>query len=150
MAEKLIAKNPAAGHHFILSDNIEAGVELEGSEVKSLRSGKANMKDAFARLNKGQVWLHGVDISPYPQAGPLGPEPKSIRRLLLHKSEIKKLEGKLTTKGFTLVATRLYFKDALVKVELALGKGKQLYDKREKLKKRQTDRDVERELKKRR
>ena len=143
----MIAKNPSAGHDFHLLETLEAGIELKGAEVKSLRAHKANLRDAFARVEKGQVWLYGLDIAPYVQAGPFAPEPKRVRRLLLHQAEIEQLEGKVVRKGFTLVATRMYFKGSLVKVEIALARGKQEFDKRETIKRREADREISRILK---
>lgn len=147
MSEEGIAKNPSAGQDYHLLDRFEAGIELQGAEVKSLRAHRANLRDAFARIEKGQAWLYGLDIQPYAQAGPWAPEAKRVRRLLLHKKEIQRLEGQVARKGFTIVATRLYFKKALVKVELALAQGKQVFDKREAIKKREAQRDISRILK---
>ncbi len=115
--------------------------------MKSLRAGRANLRDAFARLEKGQLWLYGLDVAPYAQAGPSAPEPKRVRRLLMHRAEIGRLEGKVARKGFTLVATRLYWKDSLVKVEIALAQGKQAFDKRETIKKREVEREISRAIK---
>ena len=143
----LIARNSTAGRDFNLLETIEAGIQLQGAEVKSLRAHRANLKDSFARIDKAQAWLHGLDISPYPQAGRFAPEPKRIRRLLLHRVQIERLEGKLAAGGLTLVATRLYFKGSCVKVELALAKGKKVFDKRESIKRREIDREISRALK---
>ena len=145
----MIAKNPSAGRDFNLIETFEAGVELKGSEVKSLRGHKANLRDAFARIDKEQAWLYGLEISPYPQAGRWVPEPKRARKLLLHKEQIRRIQLQLDRKGFTLVATRLYFKGPWVKVELALAQGKQLFDKRQDIKRRETDREISRALKRR-
>ncbi len=147
MSEDLIAKNPSAGQHYNLLDKYEAGIELKGAEVKSLRAHRANLRDAFARVDKGEAWLYGLDIQPYAQAGPGAPEAKRPRRLLLHKKEIQRLEGQVARKGFTLVATRLYFKGSRVKVEISLAQGKQAFDKREAIKKREAQRDISRILK---
>ena len=147
MADALIARNPTAGRDFHLLKTFEAGIELQGSEVKSLRSHRVNLKDSFARVEEGQVWLHGMDVNPYPQAGRSAPEPKRIRRLLLHRDQIRRLEGKLTAGGMTLVPTRLYFKGSLVKVELGLAKGKKVFDKREDIRRRESDREISRALK---
>ncbi|MBI3332998.1 MAG: SsrA-binding protein SmpB [Candidatus Omnitrophica bacterium] len=149
MGETLIARNPTAGRDFDLLDRVEAGIELKGAEVKSLRAHRANLKDSFARIDGGEVQLHGLDISPYPQAGPFAPEPKRIRRLLLHRNQIQRLEGQVARGGMTLVPTRLYFKGSLVKVELALAKGKRSFDKRETIKRRETEREIQRVLKSR-
>jgi SsrA-binding protein len=146
----VIARNPSAGRDFQLLDTIEAGIELKGAEVKSLRARRANLKDSFARIEDSQAWLYGLDISPYPQAGIFKPDPKRMRRLLLHRVQIQRLEGRLTPGGMTLVPTRLYFKGARVKVELALAKGKKLFDKREAIQRREADREIARALKYRR
>lgn len=147
MANEVIAKNPSAWHDFNLFDTYEAGIELKGAEVKSLRGRRASLRDGFARIEKGQAWLYGLDISPYEQAGRWAPEPKRVRRLLLHRSEIRKLEAQLVRKGYTLVPTQLYFKGPLVKVELALAQGKKFFDKREAAKKREAEREIARALK---
>lgn len=144
-----IAKNPSAWRNFHLLETFEAGIELKGAEVKSLRSRHATLRDAFARIDKGQAWLYGLEISPYAQAGHYAPEPKRERRLLLHRSEIDKLQMQVARKGYTLVATKIYFKGSLVKVEIALAKGKQEFDKRDTIKKRDEDRHISRVLKKR-
>ena len=147
MSGSVVAKNPSAGRDFNLLDTVETGIELKGAEVKSLRVHRANLKDSFARIEKGQVWLYGLDISPYAQAGPWAPEPKRIRRLLLHRSEIRRLEGQIARKGLTLIPTKLYFKGSLVKVELAVAQGKRAFDKREAIKRRETEREISRALK---
>ena len=145
----VIARNPIAGRDYNLFDTYEAGIELKGSEVKSLRAHHVNLRDAFARVEKGEAWLYGLDIQPYAQAGPSAPEAKRVRRLLLHRSEISKLEGQITRKGFTVVATKLYFKGSRAKVELALAQGKQAFDKRETIKDREAKREIARTLKRR-
>lgn len=145
----LIAKNPSAWRNFHLLETFEAGIELKGSEVKSLRAHHASLRDAFARIEKKQAWLYGLEVNPYPQAGRWAPEPKRERRLLLHRSQIDKLEAQVARKGNTIVATRMYFKGSLVKVEIALAAGKQEFDKRETIKKREEDRHISRILKKR-
>ena len=149
MGDSLIARNPSAGRDFHLLETFEAGIELKGSEVKSLRDHRANIRDSFARIDEGQAWLYGLEVSPYPQAGRFAPDPKRIRRLLLHREQIERLEGRLKPGGMTLVATRLYFKGPRVKVELALAKGKKLFDKREAIRKRELDREISRALKRR-
>ncbi len=143
----MIATNPSAGRDYHLLETFEAGLELKGAEVKSLRNRRANLRDAFARVEKGQVSLYGLDIAPYPQAGPWAPEPKRIRRLLLHQEEIQRIEAKMARKGFTVVATKLYFKGSWVKVQLALAQGKRAFDKRETIKKRESQRELARVLK---
>lgn len=145
----VIARNPSAGRDFIFLETIEAGIELTGAEVKSLRARRANLKDGFARVDGGQVWLYGLDISPYEQAGGIRQEPKRTRRLLLHRKQIQRLEGRLAVGGLTLAATKLYFKGSLVKVELVLAKGKKEFDKRETIKKRELDREISRALRSR-
>ena len=147
MSGALVAKNPSAGRDFNLLETIEAGIELKGAEVKSLRAHRVNLKDSFARIEKNQVWLYGLDISPYAQAGPWAPEAKRVRRLLLHRAEIRRLEGQVTRKGYTLIPTKLYFKGSVVKVEVALAQGKKSFDKRETIKKREADREISRVLK---
>jgi len=147
VVESLIARNSTAGRDFELLDRVEAGIELKGAEVKSLRAHKVNLKDSFARIEKGQIWLHGMDVSPYAQAGPWAPESKRTRRLLLHREQIRRLEMQLARKGFTLVPTKLYFKGSLAKIELALAQGKKSWDKRETIKKREADREISRVLK---
>lgn len=124
----------------------EAGLELKGAEVKSLRDRRANLRDAFARVEKGQIWLYGLDIAPYAQAGPSAPEAKRARRLLMHREEIRRLEDKVARKGFTLVATKLYFKGPYAKVEIALAQGKRSFDKRETVKKREAERELRRAI----
>ncbi len=147
MVDSLIARNPTAGQDFELLERLEAGIELKGAEVKSLRAHKVQLRDSFARIEKGQVWLYGMEISPYAQAGPWAPEPKRNRRLLLHKEQIRKLQAQLTRKGLTLVPTKLYFKGSLAKIELALAQGKKQWDKRETIKQRESEREISRMIK---
>lgn len=147
VVELLIAKNPSAGRDFELFDRLEAGIQLKGAEVKSLRDHKVQLRDSFARIEKGQVWLHGMEVSPYLQAGNWAPEPKRIRRLLLHKAQIRKLEMQLARKGFTLVPTKLYFKGSRAKIELAVAQGKKQWDKRETVKERDSQREISRMIK---
>ncbi len=141
----VIARNPSAGHNFLLLETVEAGIELTGAEVKSLRARRTNLKDSFARIDQGQAWLYGFDISPYPQAG-VRQEPKRIRRLLLHRTEIHRLDGQLARGGLTLVPTKVYFKGSFVKVELALAKRKREFDKRDTIRQREIDREISRAL----
>ncbi len=145
----MIAKNPSAGRDFHLLESWEAGIELKGSEVKSLRAHQVNLRDSFVRIEGGQAWLYGMEVSPYPQSGRFAPEPKRQRRLLLHRAQIERLAGQVDRKGFALIPTQLYFKGSLAKVELALAKGKRFFDKRETIKKRETDREIQRALKRR-
>ena len=149
MSDSQIAKNPSAWHDYNLLDTIEAGVELKGSEVKSIRANGANLRDAFARIDKKQIFLYGLDIQPYAQAGLNAPESKRVRKLLLHREQIARLENQIARKGFTLVATRLYFKAGLVKVEIAVAQGKKSFDKRDAIQKRDLDREIQRTLRSR-
>jgi len=145
----VIATNPLAGRDYHLIETFEAGLELKGAEVKSLRNRRANLRGAFARVERGQMWLYGLEIAPYEQAGPWAPESKRVRRLLMHRYEIQRLGSQVDRKGLTIVATKLYFKGPWAKVELALAKGKRVADKREAIRKREIQRDVRRALKKR-
>jgi len=146
MAEELVATNREARHNYHILEAVEAGIELKGAEVKSLREHRANLKDSFARVEENELYLYNMHISPYPQAGKFNPDPKRRRKLLLHKSEIKRLLGQLTQKGLTLIPLRLYFKRGIAKVELALAKGKKLYDKREAIRRREAERELRRAL----
>ena len=146
MAEELIATNREARHNYHILESVEAGIELKGAEVKSLREHRANLRDSFARVEGNEIYLYNMHVSPYLQAGRFNPEPKRRRKLLLHKTEIKRLFGQLTQKGLTLVPLRLYFKRGFAKVELALAKGKKLYDKREAIRRRETQRELRRAL----
>jgi SsrA-binding protein len=141
-----VASNRRASHRFNLLERFEAGIVLTGTEVKSLRDGKAQLKDSYAVVRDGEVWLIGVYIPPYEPASRDNHEPERDRKLLLHRSEIERLIGKTREKGLTLVPTRIYFSGARAKVELALAQGKDLYDKREAIRKRDVARDVQREL----
>lgn len=129
--ERDASVNRSAGHNYFLSDKFEAGVMLRGTEVKSIRNGEANLKDAYGIIKNGELWLLNVHIGPYSHGNIYNHDPVRTRKLLVHKEQIRKLTGKLQTKGMTLIPTRLYFKNGRVKCELALGKGKQLWDKRE-------------------
>jgi len=146
MAEEAVATNREAWHNYHILESVEAGIELMGAEVKSLRDHKANLKDSFARIEENEIYLYNMHISPYPQAGRFNPDPKRRRKLLLHKAEIRRLFGQLTQKGLTLIPLKVYLKRGLVKVELALSKGKRLYDKREDIKRRDSERELRREL----
>jgi SsrA-binding protein len=145
----LIADNRKAYFDYHILETFEAGIALLGTEVKGIREGHANLRDSFARLEKGEVWLFNVHINPYSHRGYVDHDPKRKRRLLLHKHEIRKLIGKTVEKGLTLVPTRLYFKNGKVKVAIALAKGKQAHDKRETMKKRETDRETRAAVKER-
>jgi SsrA-binding protein len=144
---KLIAKNKKARFNYELGDRYEAGMVLSGTEVKSLRLGKANLTDAYAKVKDGEVWLVSLHIGPYPYAYYDNHEPERPRKLLLHKSEIKKLTGKIQEQGMSLIPLALYFKRGVAKVELALAKGKKRHDKRETIKRRDQQREMERALK---
>ncbi|MFO7962877.1 MAG: SsrA-binding protein SmpB [Desulfobacterales bacterium] len=141
---KIIAENRKARHDYFIIDQVEAGMALSGTEVKSLRGGRANLKDSYAKIEKGEVFLHQMHISPYPFAYYGNHDPLRPRKLLLHKREIKKLYGKVNEKGHSLVPLRIYFKNGKVKVLIALVKGKRMYDKRESIKQRDSRRDLDR------
>jgi SsrA-binding protein len=147
--EKLIAENRKARHEYHLLERHEAGLVLTGSEVKSLRQGGAQLRRSFADLRDGEFWLVGAHIAPYEQAGTESHDPDRDRKLLLHRREIDSLTGKVQERGFTIVPTRLYFKDGRAKVELALAKGKDVRDRRREISKRDADRQIERALKQR-
>ncbi len=147
--EILIADNRKAFFDYHILETFEAGIALLGTEVKGIREGQANLRDAFATVDRGQVWLHNVHINAYSHRGYVDHDPRRKRRLLLHKYEIRKLIGKTVEKGLTLVPTKLYFKNGKVKVAIALAKGKQAHDKRETLRKRETDRETRAAVKER-
>ena len=140
-----VASNRRARHKYELLDRFEAGIELLGTEVKSLRDGKAQIGDAYASFEEGELWLHGSHIPPYPPARD-NHDPERPRKLLLQRQEIERLQGRLSRKGLTLVATRIYFKSRRAKVELALARGKEQRDRRREIRDRDVRRDVEREL----
>ncbi|MEC7862859.1 MAG: SsrA-binding protein SmpB [Verrucomicrobiota bacterium] len=141
-----ISKNRKAFHDFNIVDKFEAGIELKGTEVKSIREGHVHLRDAFAVVQNGQIFLVGCDIKPYQSASHEQHEPRRPRRLLLHRREINRIEIKLGEKGFSMPALRLYWKEKRVKVELGLGRGKAQYDKRDTLKKKDQDREAKREV----
>ena len=144
-----IAANRKAFHDFFIEDRIEAGVALVGTEVKSLREGRVNLRDSYAEIRDGEVYLVGVHISPYEQGNVWNHDPLRPRKLLLHGHEIARLQQKINERGYTLVPTRLYFRGSRVKVELGLARGKRLYDKRADLARRDAERDVQRALRRR-
>lgn len=144
---KIICQNKKARFNFEIEERMEAGVALVGSEVKSLRNGKANLSDSYCKIRNGEVFLVDAHISAYEQANRQNHEPLRERKLLLHKNEIKRLTGKVAERGFSLVPTKLYFKNGKVKVEIALGKGKKSFDKREAIKKKDQRREMERLIK---
>ena len=147
--EKVITVNRRARHDYFIDETFEAGMVLTGSEVKSLRDGRANLKDSYARIAKGEAFLVNAHISAYPAANQFNHEPTRTRKLLLHKREIRRLSGRVSERGLTLIPLRLYFKKGRVKAELGLARGKKLYDKRETMRKRAVQREVERSLKSR-
>lgn len=144
---KIISDNRKARHDYHILDTLEAGIALQGTEVKSLRLGKVNIRDSFARVKDGEVFLHGMHISPYEHGNRFNHDPLRIRKLLLHKREIQRLIGKTKEQGLTLIPLRLYFKRGRAKVELAVAQGKKLYDKRETLARKDEARRVERAIK---
>jgi len=144
---KLIANNKKAYHDYFIDEKFECGIELYGTEVKSIRMGKCSVKEAFVRIEKGQVFLYGMHVNPYEKGNIFNKDPLRVKKLLLHKYEIHKLEGKIREKGYTLVPLRVYFKGSLVKVEIGLARGKKLYDKRQDIAKKDQKREVERDFK---
>ncbi len=144
---RLIANNKKAYHDYFIVDKYEAGISLAGTEVKSLRMGKCSVKEAFIRIENGEVFIYGMHISPYEKGNIFNKDPLRVRKLLLHRSEINKMEGKIAEKGFTLVPLRVYFKGSLVKVEIGTAKGKKLYDKRQDIAKKDQRREAERDFK---
>jgi SsrA-binding protein len=143
---KVLAQNRKAYHDYFIEETLEAGIVLKGTEIKSIRRGSVNLRDAYAQVEDGEVWLHNMHVSPYEQGNRFNHDPTRSRKLLLHKSEIAKLVGASREKGYTLVPTRLYLRNGFCKVELALAKGKKLHDKREAMKQRDAQREIERAL----
>ncbi len=146
---KQISKNPTAYHNYNIEEKIEAGIVLSGTEIKSIRQGKVNLKDTYAIIKKGEVFIVGMHISPYEQGNIFNKDPLRDRKLLLNKREIAKLIGLIKQKGYSLIPISLYFKGDLVKVELGVGKGKKLYDKRQDLAKKDAERQIAYQLKNR-
>lgn len=144
---KMIANNKKARHEYFLEELYEAGISLHGTEVKSLRQGKCSIKEAFVHIENGEVIIYGMNVSPYEQGNIFNRDPLRPKKLLMHKSEINKLLGKIKEKGYTLVPVEVYLKGSLVKVQIALAKGKKLYDKREDIAKKDARREAEREFK---
>jgi len=142
--EKTVVTNRKAFHDYSILETYEAGIALKGTEVKSLRQSNANLQDSYAEIKKGEVWLHGMHISPFEKGNINNHDPKRDRKLLLHKNEIRRLIGRAVEKGLTLVPLRVYFKNNRAKVELALARGKKSYDKREAIAKREIERDLRR------
>ncbi len=144
---KLVANNKKAYHEYFIEEKYEAGLVLAGTEVKSLRQGKCSIKEAFVRVEGGEVFVYGMNISPYEKGNIFNKDPLRIRKLLLHKSEIRKLIGKSAEAGYTLVPLQVYFKDGRAKIEIGLAKGKKLYDKRADMAKKDMRREVEKDFK---
>ena len=140
--DRLVAENRKAYHDYHILDTMEAGVALLGTEVKAMREGRVNLRDSFGRVEGGEVWLYNVHVSPYSHRGSADHEPLRKRKLLLHKEEIRKLIGKTVERGMTLVPVRVYFKNGRVKVAISLAKGKKTHDKRETIKRRETERET--------
>lgn len=144
---KQIAKNSKAFHDYFVEDRFEAGMVLAGTEVKSIRQGAVNLKDSFCQVKDGELWLHGLHISPYEKGNIFNKDPRRTRKLLMHRREILRLQSSVQRDGLTLVPLSLYFKDSKVKVELGLCKGKKLYDKRATAAERDSKRDIDRAMK---
>jgi SsrA-binding protein len=147
MEFKTIATNKKAFHNYFIGERIEAGIALTGSEIKSVREGRVSLVDAYVRPDRGEMWLLNAHIARYDPSSYMGHEPTRQRKLLLHRKEIANLTGKVAEKGLTMVATRLYLKKGLAKVEIALAKGKKQYDKREVISRRESDREIARTFK---
>ena len=145
--EKLIAKNPVAYHNYSIDDTLEAGIVLTGTEIKSIRSRKVNLKDTYVNMKNGEAFVYGMHISPYEHGNIFNKAPLRTRKLLLNRREINKLLGYISQKGLSLVPTKLYFKGNFVKLEIGIGKGKKLYDKREDIAKKDAERKIQRTLK---
>ena len=145
--QKLIANNKKAYHDFFIDETYECGIALHGTEVKSMRMGKCSIKEAFVRIEDGEVFVYGMHVSPYEKGNIFNKDPLRVKKLLLHKYEINKLLGKIKEKGYTLVPLQVYFKDGKVKVEIGLARGKKLYDKREAIAKKDQRREAEKEFK---
>lgn len=144
---KLVANNKKAYHDYFIEEKYEAGVALHGTEVKSLRLGKCSIKEAFIRIEQGEVFVYGMHVSPYEKGNIFNKDPLRVKKLLLHRQEINKMAGKIAEKGYTLVPLQVYFKDGLAKVEIGLAKGKKLYDKRQDIAKKDQRREAEKEFK---
>lgn len=147
--DKVLAQNKKAFHDFFIEETYEAGIVLTGTEIKSIRRGKANLRDAYARIEGREVFLHNLHISPYEQGNRFNHDPLRTRKLLLHRSEISKLIGATKEKGFTLVPTKMYLRNGFCKVQIGLAKGKKMHDKREAAKKRDANREIAKALRER-
>lgn len=148
MNTKLIAKNPVAYHNYNIEDKFEAGIVLTGTEIKSIRAGKVNLKDSYAGFKNGECYAYSMHISPYEQGNIFNKDPLRDRKILLNKREINKLFGKVKQDGYSLIPISLYFKGSIVKLELGLGKGKKLYDKRQDIAKKDAERRIQRAINK--
>jgi len=146
MTEKVIVLNRKARHDYFIDETYEAGLALTGAEIKSIRAGRVNLKDSYVLIRGDEAWLVGVHIAPYKEAGRQGHNPKRDRKLLLHRDQINRLTGKVQAKGYTIVPLRLYLKDNYAKIEIALARGKKLYDKRRDIAEREAQREMERAL----
>ena len=144
---KMIANNKKAYHDYFILDTYEAGISLHGTEVKSLRMGKCSIKESFIRIEDGEVFIYGMHISPYEKGNIFNKDPLRVRKLLLHRQEIRKIQGHIMQKGYTIVPLSVYFSGSLVKVEIGLAKGKKLYDKRQDIAKKDQRREAERKFK---
>lgn len=144
---KLIANNKKAYHEYFILETYEAGISLAGTEVKSLRTGKCSIKEAFIRIENGEIFIYGMHISPYEKGNIFNKDPLRVRKLLLHKMEINKMLGKMKEKGMAIVPLKVYFKNSLIKVEIGLAKGKKLYDKRNDIAKKDQQREAQRDFK---
>jgi SsrA-binding protein len=150
MSEKTLCLNKKARHDYVIEETYEVGIALQGTEVKSLRLGKGNLKDSYVLIEDEEAFLHNTHISPYPFGHQFNHEPERVRKLLLHKQEIRRLSGKTNERGYTLIPLKIYLKSGKIKLAIGLAKGKTLYDKREDLKRRSADREMEKALKDRR
>lgn len=147
MGIRMTANNKKAYHDYFIEDKYEAGIALAGTEVKSLRMGKCSIKESFIRIEGGEVLIYGMHVSPYEKGNIFNKDPLRVKKLLLHREEIRKIERKIAEKGYTLVPLQVYFKGSLVKVEIGVAKGKKLYDKRQDIAKKDQKREAQRELK---
>lgn len=147
MADTIIATNKQARYNYTILESLEAGIELKGTEVKSLRNAKASLQDSFARPERGEIFVYNMHIAPYEFGNIANPDPARARRLLLHKRQIRHLSGELAVKKLTLIPLKLYIKNGIIKMELALAKGKKLYDKRQAIRRREEDREIRKAMK---
>ncbi|MFX4301622.1 SsrA-binding protein SmpB [Alicyclobacillus tolerans] len=145
-SDKVLAQNRKAYHDYFIEDTYEAGLVLTGSEIKSIRKGSVNLRDAYARVENGEVFIHHMHVAPYEQANRFNHDPMRTRKCLLHREEIRKLIGMVRERGYTLVPTKIYLRNGFAKVELGLARGKKSYDKRESLKQRDANREIQRAL----